>query len=80
VNRKQRATKLVIGQKNKAQDRMWKHTHTLSSDLPRSYECSTYTAGGNWWPCENQKNIRLNARSSLLCSGEGVAWKAKYGG
>jgi hypothetical protein len=54
--------------------------HTLSSVLPRSYECSTYTTGGNPWPCENQKSVGVNTRSNLLCSGEGVAWKAKYGG
>jgi hypothetical protein len=24
-------------------------SHTLSSVLPRSYKCYTYTAGGNWW-------------------------------
>jgi hypothetical protein len=32
------------------QDRMWKHT--LSSVLPRSYKCSTYTASANRWLCE----------------------------
>jgi hypothetical protein len=26
---------------------------THSSVLPRSYKCSTYTTGGNRWPCEN---------------------------
>jgi hypothetical protein len=53
--------------------------HTFSSVLPRSYECSTYTAVGNQWPCENQKSVGVKVRSSLL-SGEDVAWKAKYGG
>jgi hypothetical protein len=48
VNRKQGATQagywLV-----KQNARPKAEAHTLSSILPHSYECSTYTAGGNRW-------------------------------
>jgi flagellar motor component MotA len=46
VNRKQRTTQdgyRLVKQNARAKV----ETHTLSSVLPRTYECSTYTAGGN---------------------------------
>jgi hypothetical protein len=46
VNRNQRATQVDYWLVKKAQEPKVE-THTLSSILPHSYECSTYTASGN---------------------------------